>query len=118
MTGEMFVGVAHASETRRLLLEGSKEVLKVLRKIEDFQYKKEMRERLYEEFVKTMKEITTASNKLKKSLPSVGIRAASKKVESKMQIRKVPTTKAEQEKHIEMLEKELDDIEKRLKVMN
>ncbi|MBS3142149.1 hypothetical protein J4464_02055 [Candidatus Woesearchaeota archaeon] len=102
-----FVGLSNPEEVRKELLECSREIIRSLTHLEEYEQMKHQRTALLHEFNQTMLDIRVLSNRLRKVLPKAGIRAAPIKIEKKID------SKGKKD-NLDVFEGQLDDLELQL----
>lgn len=102
---DSFVKVTNPKNSRRVILESTRDVLKVLQGYEDFKKIRKKRAELIESFKSTIAETKARVSNLKRMLPKTAVKEAKKPfaVEEKTQ-----------QPELKRLEQELSDIEDKL----
>jgi len=109
-----YVNVREPAETRRALLETSRQVVIALQNYENFKLKRVKKLDLVEKLRKNFKEINELIGRLKKEMPTVKLRKnVSFTEEKKEKVPKVSVSKGRKE--ITDLERELSEIESKLR---
>ncbi|MBW3002066.1 hypothetical protein KY338_02800 [Candidatus Woesearchaeota archaeon] len=114
---KFFVGIKNPINTRRLLLNSSKDILDALKDFESFESLKMEKAKYVVELKKVLDEITVLNRKLKSHLPKTPLQAPPKyeRVARKRKGKKVPKTKMrEVASKMDLLESELAKVEDRL----
>ena len=102
-----FIKVQSPRQTRKIILENTRDVLRVLQGYEDYKKLREKRGHLINSFKTDMGEIRSLVLELKRVLPKAGIKEVKKQVLPKETVQKPA-------KEIKKLEQELADIEEKL----
>lgn len=121
----VYIGIENPVEIRRALLESSKSLIKVLQAGERLKANKLRKQRLISDLKETMKEVVQLLAQLKSEMPKIKMSSLPKKrqpkplvdiPESEISVRKMPAPKPRPVRMTEAqkLEKELQDIEKKL----
>lgn len=112
-----YVNVREPAETRRALLETSRQVVIALQNYENFKLKRVKKLDLVEKLRKNFKEINELIGRLKKEMPQVKLRKSVSFVEEKKE--KAPTSHKvsvpKGRREITDLERELNEIESKLR---
>jgi len=103
-----FVRIPHESQTRKVLLENTRDIIKILQNYEEFKQTRVIRTDLIDSYRGQMNEIRTLIQQLKKSLPKSNIKTTKRTVIPKTISTERPT------KELRKLEDELADIESKL----
>ncbi len=127
----VYVGIEHPAEVRRALLESSKSLIKILQKSERLRENKRQKQQLIMQLKETMREITQLVSQLKSQMPKVRISSLPKRRAAKPVTHEREENQPEKQKETrttslpkpkpvhftesQKLEKELQDIEEKLK---
>jgi hypothetical protein len=115
-----YVGIREPNEIRKGLLSCSKRTIAVLRKFEEFRSLRQEKVEAIIELKRVVRELALLTSKLKVLLPQTKLRAmgADKKKELEDTTRKITEhrrkAKQKEKSELEMLEKELSEIEARV----
>lgn len=118
---DLYIGIKDPNEVRRNLLEGSRNILRLLQRIERFKSLKDEKEELFERLRTLTKEITDLDIRLKAMLPKQAIKRSSKikaTEQPKKDSKKAPPAKPKKKSEIDKLEDSLSDIEEKLKKLS
>ncbi len=108
-----YVNIREPAETRKKLLETSRQVVIALQKYESFKLKKMNKQDVAEKLRKNFKEINELIARLKKEMPQIPARKKIVLHEDKKTPQRISVPKGKRD--IEDLERELGDIENKLK---
>jgi hypothetical protein len=114
---KFFVGIKNPVNTRRLLLNSSKDLLDALKDLENFENLKQEKAKYIIELKKVLDEIMVLNKKLKSHLPKTPLQAPPKygPVARKKKGQKMPKTKMKDvASKMDVLESELAKVEERL----
>ncbi len=104
---DYFVKLQNPKETRKLILENSREVLKILQGYEDFRTIRENKLNLIAAYKADINKIKSLIKALRKMLPKTNIKITKKAPKIKAEVQKEP-------RELRKLEQELADIESKL----
>ena len=110
-----YVNVREPIETRKRLLETSRNVVVALQKYEIYKLKRTKKENFVDQLRNNFKEINTLIMQLKKELPTIKIKRRTSPVTNIKTKKKVAVKKGKRE--LEDLHKELKDIESKLSIL-
>ena len=128
-----FVGIKDPIETRRGLLESSRDIVQSLQRFENFKVLRAEKEQRTRELVTVIRSTQRLVSRLKKSLPETKLRVKvmkEKQEQSKAKVKKGKKAKPQKEKkpeikisrkelgEIDRLEQELNNIEQKLHNLN
>ena len=109
-----FVGIKNPVNTRRLLLNSSKDILDALKDYENFENFKQEKAKYIVELKRILDEVLVLNKKLKKHMPKTPLKSPKRKAAGKKAKKsKMPEVTSK----IEELESELSMIEGRLKAL-
>jgi len=101
-----FIKVQNPKQTRRMILENTRDILKVLQGYEDYKRLRERRSSLIHTFKSNIDEVRTMVMELKRLFPKTAIKEVKKAV--------IAQPVAKPVKEIKKIEQELADIEEKL----
>ena len=103
---DYFVKINNPKSVRRILLENTRDVIKILQGYEEFKNVRKTRIELVDTFKKEMNEVKALVSQLKKTLPKMSVRGA-----KKAPVTRTAVSVKKQDKELRKLEDELSDIE-------
>lgn len=106
---ECFVKIENPRETRREVLEGTRDILRILQGYEKFKDIRKQRTHLIEHFKKISEELKGDVQELKRMLPKANI-VVKRSAIAKQELPKAP-------REVKKIEEELADIEAKLNVL-
>jgi len=111
-----YVGIKDPVSVRRDILESSKDIIKNMQSFEKFKDAREERVKLIMHLKHMMDDLQKLNARLKAELPKVELRASEvQQSKGKTTVKKTKTVKTKTVSEAARLEKELDEIESRIK---
>jgi len=115
---KFFVGIKNPINTRRLLLNSSKDLLDALKDYENFENLKQEKAKYIIELKRILDEVTVLNRKLKTHLPKTPLQAPPKYARVARTRKETPSKRTKMAKvatKVDLLESELAKVEDRLK---
>ncbi len=109
---DYFIRIENPKQARRLLLENTRDVLKVLKNYEEFKRIREKRGSLINTFKSNMNEVRYLIQELKKILPKTSIKEVKRTMMPEVSAMQKPG------KELKKFEQELADIEEKLESLS